>query len=224
MAPGDSRFDVDVSLDPDPVIEAYKKDVDRTLIRENLKRTPEERLLQLMKLDLTPDRQKKLQSVLHYNGLPIDARSITDAVLALFAEAVYRRDLPRGARDSQGCAYLASTAAGSPAPTYGMPQVSAGRWLRWTPKPVPVHDADLHINTAATGLRIAHVPLARNRHRTHGYARGIVEDASGSGAQMLNGQRKRIDGRHECVDVGGSEVRRESRETIAFYWSCARSL
>ena len=50
MAPGDSRFDVDVSLDPDPVIEAYKKDVDRTLIRENLKRTPEGRLLQLMKL------------------------------------------------------------------------------------------------------------------------------------------------------------------------------
>jgi hypothetical protein len=46
----DSRFDVDVSLDPDPVIEVYKKDIDRTLIRENLKRTPEERILQLMKL------------------------------------------------------------------------------------------------------------------------------------------------------------------------------
>lgn len=27
----------------DPVIEAYKKDVDRTLLRENLRRTPEER-------------------------------------------------------------------------------------------------------------------------------------------------------------------------------------
>jgi 2-oxoglutarate ferredoxin oxidoreductase subunit alpha len=39
-------------------------------------------LLQLMKLDVTPDRQKKLRSVLHYNGLPIDARSITDDVLA----------------------------------------------------------------------------------------------------------------------------------------------
>jgi len=39
-------------------------------------------LLQLMKLELTPDRQKKLRSVLHYNGLPIDARSITDDVLA----------------------------------------------------------------------------------------------------------------------------------------------
>ena len=39
-------------------------------------------LLQLMKLEMTPDRQKKLHSVLHYNGLPIDARSITDDVLA----------------------------------------------------------------------------------------------------------------------------------------------
>jgi hypothetical protein len=47
---GGSRFEVDVSLDPDPVIEAYKKDIDRTLIRENLKRTPEERFVQLMKL------------------------------------------------------------------------------------------------------------------------------------------------------------------------------
>jgi len=35
------------ALEPDPVIEAYKKDVDRTLIREMLKLTPEERLLKL---------------------------------------------------------------------------------------------------------------------------------------------------------------------------------
>lgn len=31
----------------DPVIEAYKKDVDRTLIRENLKLSVEERLLKM---------------------------------------------------------------------------------------------------------------------------------------------------------------------------------
>jgi hypothetical protein len=37
-------------LEPDPVIEAYKKDVDRTLIRENLKLSHEERLLKLMQL------------------------------------------------------------------------------------------------------------------------------------------------------------------------------
>jgi len=32
----------------DPVIEAYKKDVDRTLLRENLKLTVEERFLKWM--------------------------------------------------------------------------------------------------------------------------------------------------------------------------------
>ena len=34
----------------DPVIETYKRDIDRTLIRENLKLTHEERLTQLMRL------------------------------------------------------------------------------------------------------------------------------------------------------------------------------
>ena len=45
-APDGTSF-VPVSLEPDPVIEAYKKDVDRTLIRENLKLTPDERLHKL---------------------------------------------------------------------------------------------------------------------------------------------------------------------------------
>ncbi len=39
-----------VRLEPDPVIEAYKKDVDRTLIRENLKLSVEERFEKLMAL------------------------------------------------------------------------------------------------------------------------------------------------------------------------------
>ena len=34
----------------DPLIEALKRDVDRTLLRENLRRTPEERVLELMEL------------------------------------------------------------------------------------------------------------------------------------------------------------------------------
>lgn len=34
----------------DPIIEAYKKDVDRTLLRERLKRTPTERLEDLAAL------------------------------------------------------------------------------------------------------------------------------------------------------------------------------
>lgn len=37
-----------LSLAHDPVIEAYKKDVDRTLIRENLKLTPDERVRKMI--------------------------------------------------------------------------------------------------------------------------------------------------------------------------------
>ena len=45
-----------IRLEPDPVIEAYKKDVDRTLIQENLKLTVEERLRKLMELqDFAPE-------------------------------------------------------------------------------------------------------------------------------------------------------------------------
>jgi hypothetical protein len=50
MTAGDRQSAIEASLAPDPVIEAYKKEIDRTLIRENLKLTPEERILQLMKL------------------------------------------------------------------------------------------------------------------------------------------------------------------------------
>lgn len=74
-------------------------------------------------------------------------------LMALFAEAVYRRDLPRAVRDRDGCAYLAAAASGAAAPTYGMPQAGTGRWLRWTPKPkdgiVPCLDdaSGLHYET-----------------------------------------------------------------------------
>jgi len=43
---------IDGTPEPDPVIEAYKRDVDRTLLRENLRRTVEERLEALMRLQL----------------------------------------------------------------------------------------------------------------------------------------------------------------------------
>ena len=36
-----------ITLPPDPVIEAYKKDIDRTLLRETLKLTPAQRLQRL---------------------------------------------------------------------------------------------------------------------------------------------------------------------------------
>jgi len=35
---------------PDPVVDAYKPGIDRTLIRENLKKSPEERLRALQQL------------------------------------------------------------------------------------------------------------------------------------------------------------------------------
>ena len=37
-------------FESDPVIEAYKEGIDRTLLRENLKRSVEERLRDLMRL------------------------------------------------------------------------------------------------------------------------------------------------------------------------------
>lgn len=37
-------------LESDPVIEAYKRDIDRTLLRENLRRTVDERVRNLMAL------------------------------------------------------------------------------------------------------------------------------------------------------------------------------
>jgi hypothetical protein len=37
-----------VSLDPNPTIEAYKKDVDRTLLRENLRLTTTERVRKMI--------------------------------------------------------------------------------------------------------------------------------------------------------------------------------
>jgi 2-oxoglutarate ferredoxin oxidoreductase subunit alpha len=39
-------------------------------------------LLQLMRLEFSPQRIGKLRSVLHYDGLPIDARSVSDELLA----------------------------------------------------------------------------------------------------------------------------------------------
>ena len=38
-------------------------------------------MLSLMRLDLSPAQVTKLRSVLHYSGLPIDARSVTDEIL-----------------------------------------------------------------------------------------------------------------------------------------------
>lgn len=42
-----------------PFIDVYKKDIDRTLIRENLKLSPEERILKLMQLQKFADELRR---------------------------------------------------------------------------------------------------------------------------------------------------------------------
>ncbi len=51
----DSRFE------PDPVIEAYKRDVDRTLLRENLRRSVAERLDNLLALQRLAEEARKAE-------------------------------------------------------------------------------------------------------------------------------------------------------------------
>jgi 2-oxoglutarate ferredoxin oxidoreductase subunit alpha len=57
-------------------------------------------LRQLMRMELSPERIAKLRSVLHYNGLPIDARSVTDDVLAQEGFEVANRTTVRAAGSS----------------------------------------------------------------------------------------------------------------------------
>jgi 2-oxoglutarate ferredoxin oxidoreductase subunit alpha len=59
-------------------------------------------MLHLMRLELTPERIAKLRSVLHYNGLPIDARSITDDVLAQEGYEVAKKTATRSVASSSG--------------------------------------------------------------------------------------------------------------------------
>lgn len=47
------------AIQPDPVIEVYKKDIDRTLLRERLKRTVEERFRDLMEMHVFFDEAQR---------------------------------------------------------------------------------------------------------------------------------------------------------------------
>jgi hypothetical protein len=47
------------ALEPDPVIEAYKKDVDETLLIEALRLTPEQRLRKLMDLQVEAEELRR---------------------------------------------------------------------------------------------------------------------------------------------------------------------
>jgi 2-oxoglutarate ferredoxin oxidoreductase subunit alpha len=59
-------------------------------------------MLQLMRLELTPARVAKLRSVLHYSGLPIDARSISDDVLSQEGYEVAKKTTARMSAGSAG--------------------------------------------------------------------------------------------------------------------------
>jgi len=59
-------------------------------------------LLTLMKAELSTERVAKLHSVLHYNGLPIDARSISDDILSQEGFEVVRRVTPASASSMVG--------------------------------------------------------------------------------------------------------------------------
>ena len=46
-------------FEPDPVIEAYKRDIDMTLLRENLRRSVDERVRNLMALQRLADEARR---------------------------------------------------------------------------------------------------------------------------------------------------------------------
>jgi hypothetical protein len=71
MSEQETKTPMPVSLEPDPVIEVYKKDVDRTLLQENLKLTVEERFRNLMRLQRFADEATALaQRILLKGFLP----------------------------------------------------------------------------------------------------------------------------------------------------------
>ena len=46
-------------LAPDPVIDAYKRDLDVTLLEESLRRTPEERILAIMEMQRLVEEMRR---------------------------------------------------------------------------------------------------------------------------------------------------------------------
>jgi hypothetical protein len=57
----DSHQQARSTIDPDPVVESYKKHIDRTLIRENLRLTVDQRFQQLMELQRFAEELKNAE-------------------------------------------------------------------------------------------------------------------------------------------------------------------
>ncbi len=62
-----------------PAVEDFIRRHDRVYVVEQNR---DGQMLSLLRMDVEPALQTRLRSVLHYNGLPIDARSVTDGILA----------------------------------------------------------------------------------------------------------------------------------------------
>ena len=54
-------WSLDGPIEPDPVVEAYKRDIDRTLLRENLRRSVEQRIEALMRLQEAAELEALLE-------------------------------------------------------------------------------------------------------------------------------------------------------------------
>ena len=62
-----------------PEVEAFIRQYDRVYVVEQNR---DAQMLSLLRMDLDPALATKMRSVRHYNGLPIDARSVTDGILS----------------------------------------------------------------------------------------------------------------------------------------------
>jgi len=65
-----------------PFTEAVERFIDRHARVYVVEQNRDAQMLSLLKLDLTPGQVGKLRSVVYYSGLPIDARTISDEILA----------------------------------------------------------------------------------------------------------------------------------------------
>jgi 2-oxoglutarate ferredoxin oxidoreductase subunit alpha len=61
-----------------PEVQAFVAAHDRVYVVEQNR---DAQMAALLKIDLVPDLVTRLRSVLHYDGLPLDARTVTDGVL-----------------------------------------------------------------------------------------------------------------------------------------------
>jgi 2-oxoglutarate/2-oxoacid ferredoxin oxidoreductase subunit alpha len=82
-----------------PALSAFIDRCDRVYVVEQNR---DAQMLGLMRQELSGQQIAKLRSVLHYNGLPIDARSVADDILAQEGQALVGRQLAHAHEDAMG--------------------------------------------------------------------------------------------------------------------------